>query len=249
MKPGLRLVQRTAQKQKQKMTATLKYVALGATCIALVGGVTFTYLNLGQSGTARAGTEAIKDPVKLRYFEGEKQGPQVVLKWRTLIEVENDYFTIERSNDGGNTFEPIAVLQGAGFSETRKDYTYIDVDPMPGTNYYRLGKTNFDGETVYSEPINIASDKVGAQIKIVSGGQNPNSGFSEVVFDADTNADVTIKLTDITGKEVYSKMLKPITGRNTFTFEDKTRLSAGVYIVSIENSAVRSNAFKLVKTR
>lgn len=246
MKPGLRLVQQQAQKQKQKMKTALKYAVVGVCCAAVVGGITFTVLNLGQSVTARAGTEAIKDPVKLRFFEGERQGDGVVLKWRTLMEVENDYFTIERSSDG-ELFEPIAIIQGAGFSESRKDYTYLDPEPQPGNNVYRLGKTNFEGQTVYSELITVAINDEQA-VKIIYGGQNPANGLSEIVFDADTNADITVVLKDVTGKQVFTNIVKPRQGRNSFTFEDKTRLANGVYLVNLERNGVKSNVLKLVKT-
>jgi hypothetical protein len=242
MKQGLRIV----QKQKQKMSAALKYVVVGTCCVAVVGGITFTYLNLGQSTTARAGTEAIKDPVKLRFFEGEREGDAVVLKWRTLMEVENDYFTIERSADG-ELFEPIAVIQGAGFSEDRKDYTYTDPEPLAGNNVYRLGKTNFEGQTVYSDIISVAITKEEA-VKIIYGGQNPANGLSEIVFDADTNSDISVVLKDVTGKQIFSNIIKPKEGRNTFTFEDKTRLATGVYMVNLERNGVKSNVLKLVKT-
>jgi hypothetical protein len=246
MKPGLRLVQQQAQKQKQKMKAALKYAAVGVCCAAIVGGITFTYLNLGQSSNARAGVEGVKDPVKLRFFEGERQGDAVVLKWRTLIEVENDYFTIERSADG-QMFEPIAVIQGAGFSETRKDYNFTDPEPLPGNNVYRLGKTNFEGQTVYSDIITVAITKDEA-VSIIYGGQNPANGLSEIVFDADTNADVMVVLKDVTGKQVFTNMVKPNQGRNSYTFEDKTKLAAGVYLVTVERNGIKSNVLKLVKT-
>lgn len=248
MKNNLRLVQKQVQKQKQKMSATLKFVAVGVACTALVTVVSFVYFNVGQSDDARAGNAAapIKDPVKLRYFEAEKTNESVSLKWRTLIEVEHDHFTIERSADG-EMYEPIAVVQGAGFSESRKDYNFVDTDPFNGENFYRLGKTDFEGRTLYSDPIKVVVEKA-ATIKILSGGKNSASGLTEVVFESTTKSDVTIKLSDVAGREVYSDIIKPAAGRNKYTFEDKARIAPGVYTAYVEQGNTKSNTCKLVKT-
>ncbi len=247
MKKNIRLVQKQVQKQKQKMTTTLRYVAVGVACTAIVSAVAFTYFNLGQSDSARAGNMAapIKDPVKLRYFEAEKIEETIALKWRTLIEVENDHFTVERSEDG-EMYEPIAVIQGAGFSESRKDYTFVDTDPLNGTNFYRLGKTNFEGQTVYSEPVKVLVEKA-MPVKILSGGKN-TAGLTEIVFESSGKMDVTVKLLDVTGREVYSKIIKPTAGRNKYTFEDKTQLANGIYAACIVQGNAKSNTLKVVKT-
>lgn len=240
----MKLIQRQVQKQKQKMKAAIKYIAIGTGCAALLGGIAFTYLNLGQSENARAGVN-VKDPVKLRYFEAEPMGETVSIKWRTLIENESDHFTIERSDDG-KMYEPIAVVQGAGFSENRKDYNFIDSDPLPGSNFYRLGKTNFQGETVYSDPLLVVINKV-FPVKLISGGANKINGTTELIFESDTNADVTVKLTSITGQTVFSDMIKPAKGRNVYTFESKAQLPGGVYTAVVEQGSIKSNPIKIVK--
>lgn len=247
MKKNLRLVQKQVQKQKQKMTATLKYVAVGVACTAIVGGVAFVILN-AKSEDARAGVESlnIKDPVKLRFFEAEKLGETVSLKWRTLIEVEHDHFTIERSADG-EMYEPIAIIQGAGFSDSRKDYSYVDSDPISGKSFYRLGKTDFEGRTLYSEPVEVSVEKM-LPVKILSGGKNA-AGLTEIIFESATKGDVTIKLADVTGRQVYSNIIKPVAGENKYTFEDKARLAPGVYTASVEQGNYKSNVFKVVKTQ
>lgn len=246
MKQNLRVVHKQVQKQKQKMKATLKYVAVGVVAASAITAIAFTYLNLGQTENARAGSVAapIKDPVKLRFFEGETAGDVVTLKWRTLIEVENDHFTIERSEDG-KMFEVIAVIQGAGFSDDRKDYSYIDAEPLNGTSYYRLGKTNFEGQTVYSDLITINISKE-APVKILSA--NVIDGLSTIKFESANKADVTVKVEDVTGKVVFSNIVKPAQGQNSYTIEDKARLSKGVYVVHIEQGNIKSNNIKLVKT-
>jgi hypothetical protein len=69
----------------------------------------------------------------------------VQLDWVTATETNNDYFTIERSSDGEN-WTKIAQVKGHGNSTQTLHYTYIDKGHVPGTNYYHLTQTDFDGK-------------------------------------------------------------------------------------------------------
>jgi hypothetical protein len=66
------------------------------------------------------------------------------LDWITYSEINNDYFTIERSQDGID-FEAIEDINGAGTSDQAIFYESLDPTPYLGTSYYRLRQTDFDG--------------------------------------------------------------------------------------------------------
>lgn len=83
-------------------------------------------------------------PVELTYFRGEKEGAAVRLEWETASELNNDFFTLERSADGRN-FEVLSTFPGAGTVNDISKYSYLDQQPLPGENYYRLWQTDFDG--------------------------------------------------------------------------------------------------------
>ena len=83
-------------------------------------------------------------PVELTYFTGEKVGTAVQLKWETASELNNDFFTVERSSDGRN-FEVLSTIRGAGTVDYTLNYSFLDEQPLLGTNYYRLWQTDFDG--------------------------------------------------------------------------------------------------------
>ena len=50
-------------------------------------------------------------PVELTYFNAKRKEDKVNLHWQTASEINNDYFTIERSFNG-NEFEPISIVDG-----------------------------------------------------------------------------------------------------------------------------------------
>jgi hypothetical protein len=113
-------------------------------------------------------------PVELLSFNAEKELDRVKLSWTTLTEVNNDYFTIERSTDG-KYFEEIVRKRGAGNSTDRITYVAYDMRPLPGYNYYRLRQTDFDGKfkTFEIRKVYFESDEVEAAITIYP---NPNNG-------------------------------------------------------------------------
>ncbi len=90
-------------------------------------------------------------PITLTKFtaELEKERNRVNINWTTLSEINNDYFTLEKSKNGLNWTE-IYRTNGAGNSNSQLDYTYFDNSPYLGISYYRLKQTDFDGLFAYS---------------------------------------------------------------------------------------------------
>lgn len=84
-------------------------------------------------------------PIELKEFKVHEKDGTVVVNWVTVSEINNDYFTIERSNTG-YIWNSITEVNGAGNSSKELRYKYIDVKPFPGINYYKIIQTDFDGK-------------------------------------------------------------------------------------------------------
>jgi len=89
-------------------------------------------------------------PIKLGYFDAtfNTTTKTVDLNWLTETEINNEFFTIEKSKDGV-TFEVVGTLKGAGNSNEARSYSTKDFYPFYGTSYYRLKQTDFDGQFEY----------------------------------------------------------------------------------------------------
>lgn len=88
-------------------------------------------------------------PVELLYFNAELVNDVVMLNWATLSEINNEFFTIERSADA-KKFEPLIIVPGAGNSGRKLEYSSTDKSPLDGISYYRLKQTDFNGKYSYS---------------------------------------------------------------------------------------------------
>ena len=94
-------------------------------------------------------------PIELLDFSARlDEEMRVALAWITASEVDNNFFTVERSADGLR-FEELAVVDGAGTSHEMRSYETLDRRPFTGNNYYRLRQTDFNGSAMYSDVVEI----------------------------------------------------------------------------------------------
>lgn len=88
-------------------------------------------------------------PVNFTSFTATRVEDQVLLKWQTAQEENSHDFSIERSSDGSK-YVSIGTVAAAGNSSTATNYSFTDVAPATGLNYYRLKETDLDGKSMYS---------------------------------------------------------------------------------------------------
>lgn len=93
-------------------------------------------------------------PIELIDFRAEILPAGVRLVWETASELNNDFFTIERSISG-ESFSGMAEINGHGTTNNHSLYQWIDTNPLSGTSYYRLKQTDFDGAFSYSKIIKV----------------------------------------------------------------------------------------------
>jgi len=158
-------------------------------------------------------------PVSLLNFNANCVNKNVKLNWQTASELNNDYFDVERSNDG-NSYASLLRLNGNGTTNEPHQYFAYDEQPLAGINYYRLKQVDFNGSTTYYNPVmvNCADDTN------VSVYPNPNNGSFIVSGISD---DDEIQLTDALGRNLFSK-------KGEINYE-LNNLQEGIYFVIIKN--------------
>ena len=77
-------------------------------------------------------------PINLSRFRAERTDEGVVLKWTTESEVDNAGFYIYRSKKKDGVFMVVnpTMIQGAGTTGQRNEYTWTDTAAKPNTVYY-----------------------------------------------------------------------------------------------------------------
>ncbi len=111
--------------------------------------------NNGADGTFLINFENIL-PIELSAFGVQKRScNQFNIEWTTASEINNEYFSIQRSIDNIYSFETIDKMDGAGNSNAERSYSYDDELALNGehTIYYRLKQTDYDGRSSVSNII------------------------------------------------------------------------------------------------
>ncbi len=94
-------------------------------------------------------------PIELVDFTAILNDDHISLNWITESELNNDFFSIERSTDGME-FSVLGTVKGAGTTSHRKEYAFMDSDLSSSLFYYRLRQTDFDKKSTYSKVIRVA---------------------------------------------------------------------------------------------
>lgn len=102
-------------------------------------------------------------PVTFEKIEAYRQNKNTDIFFFTASEVNNDFFTIERSSDGMD-FGAVGTLQGAGNATSTQKYYYEDRDVPSGVLYYRIKQTDFDGRFDYSSVVKVNGQAGGIDI-------------------------------------------------------------------------------------
>jgi hypothetical protein len=178
---------------------------------------------------------AIALPVSFINFDANlTENKQVDLTWETLSERDNDYFTIEKSNDGVD-WEYLDTVDGAGNTTILQSYHLKDENPNIGVNYYKLSQTDFNGQIkkldidfIYYVKDELFLGPNPTKSQTILYGKNLNEYSVEIVDNLGQNVDFSLNL--------FSDSKLEISTRN---------LTSGIYFVIVNNS-YSSKILKLV---
>lgn len=160
-------------------------------------------------------------PVELVTFTATENNNTVLLEWSTVSEINNDYFTVEKTADG-NRWQELENIPGARNSNTLRNYSITDQQPFAGINYYRLKQTDLDGTFSYSEIVPINFKEQDALSVYVF--PNPAAEILNVV----TSETATWQLLDAAGQTIF---IMPDAAAGKVHQINTGKLVSGIYIL------------------
>lgn len=170
------------------------------------------------------GGQAIALPVKLDNFEAAKEGTGVKLSWKATEESGVAVYQVQRSTDGVN-FSTIGTVQ----AERRAAYSFLDVMPTTGSNFYRLRIVDVDNAVKISHVVSLRS-KVALTIEAY-----PNPVRDRMVVQHPKAVSGTrLQLVSLTG-QVLRDVAVPVNA--VVTPMEVTGLSNGTYYVVFRSGA------------
>jgi hypothetical protein len=168
-------------------------------------------------------------PISLTSFTGKLVDQSVLLNWATASESNNDYFKVLKSNNG-KTFSSIGTVKGSGTTTDAKSYSFVDVNPAAGTNYYQLVQYDFDGKSSSSSIIPVNSAIANSSLTVYAATTSVN-----VSINSANQTDGTLQIFDITGKKLNETRLSLTKGFNTLSLP--LSLNSGIHVVNFVTGA------------
>ncbi|MCX6182448.1 MAG: T9SS type A sorting domain-containing protein, partial [Bacteroidetes bacterium] len=179
-------------------------------------------------------------PVELLSFTAKKENDKIVIRWSTASEINNDFFSLERSVDG-DKWEIIKEIKGAGNSSSLIEYSETDENPHDGISYYRLKQTDYDGQFKYSQTASVG--KIDGNLNITAF-PNPVNNYMFVEFETKINSNIDASLYDQNGARV-KEVLKNHYDKGAYKVLVYTDdLPAGLYYIRL-NTNVEGVATKV----
>jgi hypothetical protein len=171
-------------------------------------------------------------PVELLSFGAKLNGKQVDINWSTSTELNNGYFTIEKSKDAIH-FEELTKVKGHGTTTTRSDYATVDHFPYSGVSYYKLSQTDFNGNKKEYTITTINNVNDDGMFTIAP---NPTSdGAINVSYHCDASTTGVLSIFDCNGMLVLSKEVQCTSGNNAsqLNMSDNAK---GIYFVTFSTN-------------
>jgi hypothetical protein len=182
-------------------------------------------------------------PISLVEFKAECNKGKQNLVWTTASEINNDFFTIEKSNDAKN-WDILGMIPGSGNSNELLTYNLLDRNENKGMGYYRLKQTDFNGSYAYSKIISSENCSELAEIPAAVF-PNPFDNSLNLTFNANSDDITNISVFDAAGKAVFKSDYIAKEGFNSNSIDLKT-LPSGVYYLKFD-SGNKSENFKIMK--
>ena len=166
-------------------------------------------------------------PIKLVSFAVICKDQKAHLNWTTAQEINNDYFTIERSNNT-RLWEEIGSVQGNGNSSADLHYRFIDDVPNIHSNYYRFKQVDYDGKYSFSDVIHLRDCRnLESNIDIFP---NPVNGKINIVYNVKDDKFIDASVFNSIGAKIYHSVIQEST-------IDLTNEKNGIYLLHIKLSS------------
>ncbi len=193
----------------------------------------YYYLDITESD----GTRIITAPIwfsrndtppltSLTSFFPISQATDVILKWTTEDEMANQYYDVERSVNGGRTYNIIGTVAGTGSTS----YAVKDISPFEGIAYYRLVQRGKDGHVSFTDIKVVDRGKQAASYYTIY--PNPVHGILNVKVFSTVAETTIVTIYDMAGRLITNKQVALSAGAQSIPV-DMSGLQNGTYMLSI----------------
>jgi hypothetical protein len=165
-------------------------------------------------------------PVTWLYFQAKPMQKNALLEWGTTNELNNGFFTLDKSTDGIK-FKTLAIVKSqGGAAKMSYHYAYTDLQPT-GQTYYRLSQTDINGQKKQYRTISLKMENANGfyAVNYVQG------NFIYVQASGTTTGNGTLELVNLDGKKLNSQ--KVLLTKEASTYKIAKPMQSGMYFINM----------------
>ena len=172
-------------------------------------------------------------PVDLLRFEAGLVDEQVELTWVTASELNNDFFEVQRSEDGTD-WQIIGEVPGNGTINEEISYSFTDTRPLFGRSFYRLRQVDFDGQFEYSWVAGVDNPFTGEAMEVTVFPNPTEAGNINLrVLTGNRENKISVQLIDGLGHHFIDESVSPEVFNEGVLFGPAAGLAKGVYFLIV----------------
>jgi len=182
---------------------------------------------------ASANTKIITiDPVEFKaaLYSGDLN--QIILQWRTTLEVAQPNFDIERL-DANGVWQRIGTVSSGNTNGNITNFQFIDATPLKGMNTYRLRRNEIEGSTYYSQQVAVEMRKMTNGNNSFQNYPNPFDNSTTIRYEVLTTGTVRLLIFDFNGKQIAQLVNSLQTPGNYQVKWDGLGFPPGTYIYKV----------------
>ncbi len=180
-------------------------------------------------------------PLKWKEFNVAAELKRNNLSWATSLEINVDYFGIERRLENESEFVSIRTIKAVGNSTEESKYQYLDRNiDFRGIYYYRIKQVDLDGTFTYSDTKHVLRSK----IESISSYPNPTTGKVTINGDFEPDELYSIQIINSVGLKVYDVSRKALDDSIEIELD---KLPSGVYRLILGDGQSSIYTEKMIK--
>lgn len=168
-------------------------------------------------------------PVKFTSISAISVNSGNKVSWQVASEVSVSKYVIEASTDGVHFATKGFVAASGAY-----DYSFIDVQPANGDNYYRVYSLDKSGAITYSSVVKLSATNVSVNAVSVY----PNPVVNRTIHVGINNlplASYTVQVVDGFGKTVAIKFINHLGGTSNYAIDLPQGLAVGNYYITVKD--------------
>jgi hypothetical protein len=175
-------------------------------------------------------------PVTFANFYVSRTNDDILVRWTTATENNNNHFEVERSLNGIDWIT-IAAIAAVGNSNVLNNYSFTDKNIKSSPAYYRIKQVDNDGRYTYTVVRSIKNSEKNTSVEIFAG-----KNRTLTILFQEMKSTANVRIYNLNGQE----MLKQTFQHSAYITLRLANVTPGVYIVRVMDEKNQMESKKII---